>query len=539
MSLPTGSMTRSQLIKAALATGALAACSGGVSTNPFGSNETAKSLGYDGAFGPPTDRLALVNRIFAHDAFAHLDKQKLLDLFDPSPHIVALQHVYLKPPAGRVQQGKLIQSIPSDGIVISTPGTYKFGGNLAWTPSASASAAITILSGNVTLDMQGFTLKASIADKSRQLAGVCVTGLVSPLMNVSIKNGTIASFTEYGVLAQKTSGLKIQGVTVTGLCMQNLSVRFMTPCGFLVGSSEYVSISKCSVTKTNVTTDSSAGFQIVQCNQGLIDQCTVTNLTNNDGAAQGFSPLSSTNVVHQRCSVKSMRSFFNGNVKTNGHTVIGYCPIFCQGLTFTDCSASDLTGCCDDCHGMSVFLNGQVTVSRFEASGILDGAGPAKTGAKATGLEVYGTEVSISHCKVSGIRAINPQDLQAAGFSAWGVALQFAHCSASDVSVKDDDGSGALGVGYGWAPDPRAEFVYFGAVAVSYVSCKADNCDVAFDTWYHVDSTWTNPTITKCKTGFLVQPGAKRTLTCDGCSECNPALSVTITNIASGNNYPH
>jgi hypothetical protein len=187
---------------------------------------------------------------------------------------------------------------------------------------------------------------------------------------------------------------------------------------------------------------------------------------------------------------------------------------------------------------MSVFLDGKVTVSGFRADHILDGVSPSNSGAKATGLEVYGVGVTVTDSAVSYIKAINPQDKQSTGFSAWGLAIQFERCEASNVTVQDDFGSGSHATGFGWAPDPRKYFAYIGAFDVTYTDCTADQCQVGFDTWYHVDSKWIRPIHTNCAIGILVEPGATRTLSCDPCSECDPAISVTLTNLASGNIYP-
>src|SRR6185437_2308494 len=108
--------------------------------------------------------------------------------------------------------------------------------------------------------------------------------------------------------------------------------------------------------------DSCAGFQMIGASQATVSGCSASGLVNNDGAVQGFSYVGCSNVATSGCTAQSLQSHFNGNVLTSGHTVLGFCPIFCLNLAYTDCSAVGLTGCCDDCHGMSVFLDAQVTV---------------------------------------------------------------------------------------------------------------------------------------------------------------------------------
>ena len=525
-------LSRAQLLGGVVATGVLVAC-GGSSSTPSGSPTFAPSCSVVPPT-PPADRFGL-NEMFSDPVFAGLDTGTLLDAFDTSPHIEANQQGYLAQTGQQSQHASVITQIPSQGIVIQTPGTYTFGGNIAWSPNNATSSAITIQCSNVTLDLAGYTLNISVADKSRQITGILVSGSVD---EIAIINGIVAGATEYGVVAKNVCGLHISRITVTGICMQNLTVRFLTPAGIQVMDSNGVTISNCSVTGLNVTTDSSAGFQLVKTNAATVTDCIVVGMVNNDGAVQGFGYLGCTNVATNRCTAESLQSHFNGNILTTGHTVLGFCPIFCLSLSYDNCTASGLTGCCDDCHGMSVFIDGFVSVNGFQAINVVDGVAPTNTGAKATGLEVYGVGVTITGCTVNGIKAINPQDLQAAGFSAWGLSIAFNGCSASNVTVQDDLGHGSLGVGYGWAPDPRIYFRYIGAYNVTYTDCQADHCDAGFDTWNHVNSTWTNPVYTNCTTGILVQHGATRILTADACAEAVPSISYMATNFESGNTYP-
>lgn len=529
MSLRTDSLSRAQLIGGMMAAGALAACGGGADVVD-GASRGSPMLG-NRAQGASTKPLS-VDEIFSDPVFKSLDKAALVKAFDPSARIEAINRGYFTQAGQTPQVGNVIRSIPSAGIVIRKPGRYRFAGNILWQPNDVQSSAITIQASDVTLDLAGFKLNAVVSDKSQRIAGIVVRG---PAVNVTITNGTIANVCEYGILASKVYGLRISSITVTGICMKNLAVRLLTPSGIQVGDSTGVAISKCSVTQLNVTTDSSAGIYLLNTTQATINGCRTIGLVNNDGAVIGFSCIKCNDVTTASCTARSLQSHFNGNVLASGHTVLGFAPIFCWNLTYVDCSAARLTGCCDDCHGMSVFLDGQVTVSGFRAHDIVDGVSPSHSGAKATGLEVYGVSVTVVSCAVSAIKAINPQDRQATGFSAWGLGIQFESCKATNVTVQGTAVGGAHAEGFGWAPDPRKMFSYTGAIGVTYTDCVADRCQVGFDTWYHVDSQWIRPVYTNCATGILVEPGAQRTLSCDPCSECQPSMSVTLTNIASGN----
>ena len=529
------SLSRAQLIGGMIATGALAGCGGANKTTAVPAPATITAT----CVSTSTNPVGL-NQIFSDPVFQNLDKAALAQIFDPTPQIEALYQGYFAQAGQQLQTSNVIRHIPSAGIVIQSPGTYTFGSDILWSPNDVQCSAITIQCSDVTLDLAGFTLTASVSDKSQQITGILVLGPVTnpTTANIAITNGTVAGVTEYGILATSVCGLSISHITVTGVCMQNLAIRFLTPAGIQVSGSLEVAISNCSVANLNVTTDSSAGIFLLSTIQATVSNCSTIGLLNNDGAVQGFSYIKCINVTTTGCLAKNLQSHFNGNVLTTGHTVLGFCPIFCWNLSYVNCSASGLTGCCDDCHGMSVFLDGQVTVSEFRADHIVDGVSPSNSGAKATGLEVYGVGVTVTNSTVSYIEAINPQDKQATGFSAWGLAIQFEGCGASNVTVQDDFGVGSRGTGFGWAPDPRSLFCYIGAFDVTYTNCSADHCDVGFDTWYHVNSSWIRPVHTNCTTGILVEPGGQRTLSGDPCSECNPPISVTLTNFESGNTYP-
>jgi hypothetical protein len=535
MSQRIDSLSRSQLIGGVIATGALAACGGGVNTTAVSPAATIASSCVSASTKPVG-----VNDIFSAPVFKDLDKAALVEIFDPTPQIQALYQGYFAQAGQQLQIDRVIRHIPSAGIVIRSPGTYTFGGDILWSPNDVQCSAITIQCSDVTLDLAGFALTASVSDKSQQITGILVLGPAAnpTITNITIANGTVANVSEYGILATGVCGLNISRITVTGVCMQNLAIRFLTPAGIQVSGSVDVAISDCSVTQLEVTTDSSAGIFLLSTIQATVSGCRTSGLVNNDGAVQGFSYIKCINVTTTGCAAASLQSHFNGNVLTSGHTVLGFCPILCWDLRYVNCSASGLTGCCDDCHGMSVFLDGQVTVSGFRANQIVDGVSPSNSGAKATGLEIYGVGVTVMDSAVSYIKAINPQDKQATGFSAWGLDIQFERCEASNVTAQDDFGGGSHGTGFGWAPDPRKYFCYIGAIGVTYTDCIADQCQVGFDTWYHVDSTWIRPRYTNCTTGILVEPGGTRTLSGDPCSECSPPISVTLTNFESGNTYP-
>lgn len=55
-----------------------------------------------------------------------------------------------------------------------------------------------------------------------------------------------------------------------------------------------------------------------------------------------------------------------------------------------------------------------------------------------------------------------PQDLQSAGFIAWGDNITFTGCKSNNVQVLNKDlqpsTEQGYGTGFGWVPDPRQVF---------------------------------------------------------------------------------
>src|SRR5258708_48437 len=108
-----------------LATGALAACGRGASP----SSATIAADCFTTSINPVT-----LDEIFSDPIFKDLDKAALAAIFDPTPQIEALYQGYFAQAGQQPQIGNVIRNIPSAGIVIQSPGTYTFGGDILWTP---------------------------------------------------------------------------------------------------------------------------------------------------------------------------------------------------------------------------------------------------------------------------------------------------------------------------------------------------------------------------------------------------------------------
>lgn len=475
--------------------------------------------------------------LFANTVFANAINSKKFK--DVSARINA-NHVALPNTPSFPHTGTAITTIPAGGIILNTPGSYYLANDIVWTPT-SAAIAIAITSNNITLDLAGHSVTC-VNPSNFSTIGVIAPSFVStPLSYVTVKNGSLINMSFYGVHFLNCNFVTIDNIVVDGINLNDLAVRFLTPCGIIISTCTNFTVYNCRVKNMNVTTDSCAGIQIISSTNGTVKKCKLNTLRNNDGAVQGYSYILSSDVITKDCKAYNLESYFGGNVATTGHTVLGFCPIFCNLMIFDHCLSKNMVGCCDDAHGLSVFLDTNIIVKNFNVENVLDGVAASETGAKATGIEVYGINVLVKNCRVRNIKAIRPQDGQSAAYSATGTNIEFRDCSAEDVKVLNKhqrpDTSYGLGVGFGWAPDPRPELVVIPALNVKYVRCKAVDCQIGFDTWNHIDSLWDEIKTIKCGTGLLKQHKAIRKLFCNACSECNPSITIYITNTEKNNKF--
>lgn len=436
----------------------------------------------------------------------------------------------------------VIQEIPPNGILISEPGTYVFDRNLTWNPESNA-VAITIQANDVTLNMRGYKLKSSTSG----FKTIGISALLSE--NLKIVNGKIQNMGLSGVQCTLCANVIIKNVIVDGLDL-NDTAEFIVPTGILASESFNVSIDKCTVKNINVLTASCAAIQLTATLSSKVTNCKIKNLLNKDGACTGIGHLLCIDAVVQSCKLNRIKSKFINNLNTEGHTAIGIIPVLSTDIKIQDCSVSNIVGCCDDAHGMSVFLCSNAIVENCSVTNVLDGAGAAKKGAKATGIEVYADDVLVRDCTVKNIFAINPENKQSTGFSvAASNGVIFNKCKAENIQVVDEHGkqSAALGygTGFGWAPDPRPSLL-MPATNVLYQECVAKHCQAGFDSWFHIDSIWDQVVSVGNQIAILNQGDeAQRTLSCDPCSECGcqqigcfpVPFSVTVNNVARNNTF--
>jgi hypothetical protein len=470
-----------------------------------------------------------------------MKSSKILDYKDPSEYIKKnnSKFVYVNP---KIYSKFTINFIPSNGIILTKEGEYVFSQNIYWKPKENA-IAIIINSENIKLNMCNYSLVCENSIDNKTI-GIKVNGEKDMIINnVSIVNGKIVGISNYGIQSFYCENLHIENITVDKLKLYDLNIRYLTPSGIFLQYINNFTILKVIVENIDVKTDSSAGIQIIECMNGHIESCIMKNFINRDGGVQGYSYIGCENIITTKSKSQNLTSRFEGNILTSGHTVLGFCPILCANLLYKKCSVKNLTGCCDDVHGISIFINLYIEIIKVKIKNIVDGMTITKTGAKSTGIEVYGVNIIIKKCKVSNIFAIRPQDKQCAGFSCAGNKIKYIDCFASNIMVLNKNiipnSKYGEGVGYGWAPDPRKELNMIIATNVLYKKCKAQKCQVGFDSWFHVNCKWNYINIENCDKPIKKNKNEIRTIKCNKCSECNPPMSVTLYNVEKNNLFSH
>lgn len=354
----------------------------------------------------------------------------------------------------------------------------------------------------------------------------------------------------FGIECSQCVNVAIKKVVIDGL-NANDTINFTEPAGILANECINVLIKKCTVKNINVQVASVSGIQFNSTIAANVTNCRINHLLNRDGVCAGIGHLLCEGVIVKSCKIDNIQTEFINNINTSGHTAIGIIPFLSSNIKIANCDISNITGCCDDAHGLSLFVCINATVEGCKVNHVLDGAGSAQTGAKATGIEVYASDVIVTDCFVKDIVAINPQDLQAAGYSvALANNVKFIRCKAEKVKVVDahhhHNPALGFGIGFGWAPDPRPEFLA-PTTNVLYLDCIAAHCQVGFDTWDHINSVWAY-IVSKCNDiAILVQENGQRTLSCNPCSECGctgpgcfaTPYVVTINNQARNNTFEH
>ncbi len=226
-------------------------------------------------------------------------------------------------------------------FTISTPGSYYLVENIT-----TAGGGITITANDVTLDLNGFTLRGGTGD------GVLVSGF--PKKNIEIRNGTVAGWADDGIDAAfcqncRFEDLRLLGNAGTGLKARDNSV--VSGCTAQENGTGISTFAGCAV--SNCTARSNTGTGISAGTNNTLADC-VSELSGGVGIAVGFGAR-----VHNSVSASSGDDGF----QTFADAVV------------QDCTARNNTG-----DGIQVSSECRVLNNHCTGNGSGDGAGIHVTG---------------------------------------------------------------------------------------------------------------------------------------------------------------
>ncbi len=463
--------------------------------------------------------------------------------------------------AGKPLDGRTITSIPPEGLLIDEPGEYQLVNDIEWSPAQKDAVALLIVSNDVTLDFNGHQL-ACAAPLIASVGVLCVG-----TTNVTIRNGQIRDMGLIGLKVLGAKNVNVEKINVIGLGPGRElppDSMFGLPLGISFTFCEDVTCAKSTVEKIDLPASFMLGISFFETNGTLLRNCAVNNLHCDGGGCIGVSHWFSTKAQVVDCAASRVRTSRNSRFKNFGYTCAGFWNLNTHTMEMSGCLIDDIKGCCDDAHGITTYPGRHMTLRDCRVSNVVDGDTPGRTGAKATGIETYGRHIELIDCVVEFITAIRPQDTQAAGFSCvtgplqtegdiddpW---IQFTRCRAYNVNVVDQYlaptlnvsleigsekvSSFAFGAGFAGLPDPRAAYSAFVSQNIAYTDCKAEGCQVGFDSWNHKNSTW-DRIESKCNAiSVLNFPFLVRTVSCNQCSECPHPTITPLVNQASGNRF--
>ena len=240
---------------------------------------------------------------FAHQLFA---QGSLTPPGAPAPTMKSLDDIYFKLESRTPVN---TSTTPGDALnlfIISQPGSYYLTSNIV---GVSSKDGIKITTNNITLDLNGFSMRGS----SGSFDGILVPSGVT-CSNIVIRNGAISSWGEYGI---QSSG------DIVNSTFENLNVSFSATVGIECGngcvvrncsvngnveSGIYVHGSGCLVvgnicTGNNTLNNSGYAGILVAGANNRIDENHVTGSGTSGNGIQIFSAVGNTNNVVIRNSV--------------------------------------------------------------------------------------------------------------------------------------------------------------------------------------------------------------------------------------------
>jgi len=177
---------------------------------------------------------------------------------------------------------------------ITSPGVYILASpiNLQLATADTCTCGLTISSSDVILDLRGFTIyygDEGTSSAKNGISGICISPGYS---NVTIKNGAVRRFTDYGIKGHSSSSANIKQVLIDGVTVQNNNVGIS-----LVGTSAYP-VTLANITGSNVSCNSKTGLELTYVNTGKIRSVTSSENTNSGSDLYGTAFSGDNRIVH-------------------------------------------------------------------------------------------------------------------------------------------------------------------------------------------------------------------------------------------------
>ncbi|MFM7375673.1 MAG: hypothetical protein ACKO39_11055 [Chthoniobacterales bacterium] len=206
------------------------------------------------------------------------------------------------------------------------PGFYFLTNDVEWSSTnPAATAPIAIVGSGVILDLNGKTIRAlGSSTNTNNGTGLFVDGGLGGISNVTVFNGAIEGFRNYGVFVQGVQGAVFADLTNRSIGLSNSppSTIFPLPTGFLAAFSGNVTLSNVTVSNVSGWTNAQlvAGMGAMFCSNFVCTTSTITgvrgesypnpdvanvNSALNSGSVYGFFSAGS---VGTRCSNLTVRS---------------------------------------------------------------------------------------------------------------------------------------------------------------------------------------------------------------------------------------
>ena len=270
----------------------------------------------------------------------------------------------------------IISSIPPEGIIINRPGEYIFTNNIMWAPMSLINVALFVVASNVTINFNGFALDCISP-------GTLATAILAiDCKNLCFTNGNIFNMGLIGIICINTENLHFDNLLISGLSSNNLAFPAL---GILVTNSRKIYIHRTIVRDINVTAFTLSAILLVDSADSHIFNCEINNLRNSSGVCAGVSYINCKKSTAKHLNIVKLETSTVDNPFAPGHTCIGIVVFQSECVTCNKCYIKDITGSCDDAHGISYFVVKDGLIKNCYIENVIDGKN-ASAAAKATGI---------------------------------------------------------------------------------------------------------------------------------------------------------